>query len=113
MEISANVGIKIKDDNIYDMGLKIPTGNISAENPFVFAVSNKTTKNGQELIDPVLYFAYGSGDNVYIAVKPPEKMLEGTKIEQYLDELEVVVKEGDFDIASKKFIEDKGDDEAE
>ena len=101
MEISIQVGVKVDENNKYDMNVEIPAGALSVENPFVFAVSQK--KEGDKS-DNVMQIAFSDSNHIFLEVKPPESILQLAGVDQYVDNLKAIVKEGTYDEENKKFI---------
>lgn len=96
MEIALNVSIKINDESTYDMGLNIPTGDLSPENPFVFKVQDKYLSNGKEVEASVLQLAFADSNHIYLEVAPPKDLLETAGLNDYIEELNAVIKEGEY-----------------
>ncbi|MDD2967496.1 MAG: hypothetical protein PHN64_08490 [Desulfovibrionaceae bacterium] len=77
------------------VGLDIPTDNMSKDNPVKFAAV-QTDKEGQPLKDggSVLEVAVGDSEHIYVAVAPPQFLLEKAQIDNTVRALEVKVQEG-------------------
>lgn len=107
MEISIQVGIKVSETEKYDMSLNIPGTAPSADNPFHFIVQ----QNNGGTPDCVMQIAFADEKHIYLEVEPPKSILEKAKVDQYVDNLKAIVKEGNYDSESGKFLE-KSDSES-
>lgn len=105
MEISIQVGIKVKETEKYDMSLYIPTTDLTPQAPFRFAVAQQSDDgHGKIKVDNVLQVAFSDAEHVCVLVKPPQSLLETAKISEYVDNLQVVVQEGTYDSSSGTFV---------
>lgn len=110
MEINIGVGVKLDNNTVYDMSLNIPAGELSAEKPFKFAVSQINGKGTEsEKKEDVLLLAFSDASHVCLRVKPPTSLLEQAKIDGYIDNLQAVVEEGNYDETTGNFRKDSGD----
>jgi hypothetical protein len=86
--------------------LDIPTSDLSANNPVKFIAKqvkdaskdkNAPTDGQQkDTGEPVMEVAIGSADAVYIAVSPPQSILEQAKVTDVIKNLRVMVNKGNY-----------------
>lgn len=94
----------------YSANLILPT-TIDMENPFKFSVEQIIgIKEGAEeekesVKGKVLEVAIVNDKNVYVAVAPPESILEMAKINETVEDLKVAVSQGKYSPEEGKFIE--------
>lgn len=100
MEINILVGVKISEKEKYDMSLNIPTTDLTPQSPFKFTVSSELENNAS---DNVLQVAFSDSKHVCVQVKPPKSLLETAGIDDYIDKLQVVVEEGNYDSSTGTF----------
>lgn len=103
MQININVAFKM-DNTIYQANLELPTSAPTVDNPFKFQV-NQISDNpeGGQTTAAALDVAIGDKDHVYVAVTPPEKLLEEAGVNNVIDSLQVVVKEGEYNPETGSF----------
>lgn len=107
MSLSAEVKVGLElDGTTYNISLAIPTGNITGDNPYTFNVEGES--DGGEKSSQLLEVAVGESDQLYVAVSPPESILELTN--GLVKDLEVVVNEGGYDPDTHKFITEPNQD---
>ncbi len=104
MEINIAVGIKINNEEKYDMSLNIPAADLTTQEPFKFIVTSETSDGSKTVKDKVLQVVFCDSSHVYVGVKPPESLLETAGINNYIDQLQVAVKEGNYDESTGTFI---------
>jgi hypothetical protein len=97
--LTAEVYVKLNIDNtVYDINLGIPSTNPSPDSPYKFNITTPGAEAGetQDLVN----FAMGGADYVYVAVSPPESIMKEVPV---VEDLSVVVNEGNYDPATGKF----------
>lgn len=97
MSITAAINVTLKiDQDTYNINLGIPSAAPTAETPYTFSVSSDGAADSEKLLN----FAIGGTNEVYVAVSPPESILKDVPV---VENLNVVVNDGDFDPATGKF----------
>ena len=110
MQASVLLSLKVSKEEVYDINLDIPTSAPTADKPFLFEVNQtKLDSQGKRIEDEgskdtVLKVAVGGESQAYIAVAPPQSLLETAKVSDYVDNLQVVVENGKYDQKNNKFI---------
>ncbi|MBI0328866.1 hypothetical protein [Burkholderia plantarii] len=101
MGISATVNAVFNiDSKIYTASLNIPTAAPTGTAPFRFNVTSKPAPtDGGEPATPttLLEVAVGGNSQVYVAVSPPMDMINGAIQSEIVQDLNVVVSEGEYD----------------
>lgn len=112
MEISIKVGIKVSENEKYDMSLNIPTTDLTPTSPFKFAVAQYAGKlEDNPKMDNVLQVAFADKDHVCVLVKPPQNLLETAGIGDYVENLQATVMEGTYNSSTGEFETDSGEQE--
>ncbi|MBI6851676.1 hypothetical protein YA0002_02775 [Pseudomonas cichorii] len=109
MKISINLRLSLGEDH-YDVKLDIPGSTPTSAKPFLFGVEQfklidktKPKERDESSIDKLLQVAIGDKDHLYVAVKPPQSLLVTAGIAEMVQNLEVLVSEGDYDSAKHTF----------
>ena len=104
MKASIIVQLSLGTDT-YNINLTLPQGSPSADKPFLFGVEkvgvDAVSKPLQE--DPLLQVAIGIEGQFFVAVQPPKSLIEGAGAAGLVKNLQVVVAEGEYNVADKQF----------
>lgn len=101
MQASVLVNFKIPDTSEeYEVNLELPTSKPTGDSPFKFKVVQKVSENK----DTVLDVAIGGEKQVYVAVAPPKSLLDAAKVGEVIQNLNVVVSDGNYNSDTGKFV---------
>lgn len=100
MEIGIGVTIKAQEEK-YNIDLHIPT-QISIETPFCFTVSQPSQGESSGDND-ILHVSFSDNKHVYVQVKPSEDLLKQANINEYVENLQAVIEEGNYNKKEKRF----------
>ena len=104
MSFKANIRIDLTINKAnYNINVGIPTAAPSDKSPYKFGIAQKTVEGKEDT--QLLNVVVGSEGHFYVAVSPPEEILSLT--DGVVNDLEVVVNDGDYDPATGKFPESK------
>jgi hypothetical protein len=101
MKASVQVTITPSDEESYTANLEIPTATPSKDAPFVFKVTQSGTSEG--VTDDVLVVAIGDKDHFYVGVKPPKSLMQLANVDSIVNQLQVVVEEGAYNVNNGTF----------
>lgn len=111
MAFSASIEVKLGlGSDIYSVILALPSTAPTADAPFRFDVtsspkSTDATPPGPATkpLDTLLAVAIGGSGEVYVAVQPPSSLLTTAGVGDLVQQLQVVVKDGDYDTVKHVF----------
>lgn len=104
MAISASILVTlVMGDDTYNVNLSLPSSTPTAAVPFIFDVTSTPTATPTATPDTLLNVAIGAANQVYVAVAPPESLLESAGVANVVTNLQVVVEEGTFDTTTQTF----------
>lgn len=92
------VGLKI-NDIVYNINVGLPTSSPTDEAPYKFDIAQEGTSGKEDT--QLLNVVVGNSGHFYVAVSPPEEILALTN--EVVNDLEVVVNDGDYDPTTGKF----------
>lgn len=97
MKINVSVVLGFTEtDNVLKIDLDIPAGEMSKANPLKFVGTQTNTANDTTSPSNVLEVAVGDENNIYVAVAPPEYLLEAANVKDTIRSLEVKVQKGNY-----------------
>lgn len=113
MKISINLRLSLGED-YYDVKLDLPGSTPTVDSPFLFGVeqfkfkAKDATKPDEKTvdessIDKLLQVAIGDKNHLYVAVKPPTSLIEAAGVHKVVQNLEVLVSEGNYDSKINRF----------
>jgi len=111
MALSASIEVKLGlGEDIYSVILNLPSTTPTAAAPFLFNVTSspKNTTPPAAGAAPVagndlLAVAIGGSGEVYVAVAPPSSLLTTAGVGDLVQQLQVVVEDGDYDTTKHIF----------
>jgi hypothetical protein len=95
MKIDVALTLGFEADNGLKVGLSIPAGEMSAQNPLKFTAIS-TGKEGA-FGGKVMEVAVGDAKHIYVAVAPPKFLLDKAGVGDTVQALEVKVQEGKYE----------------
>ncbi|GFM84759.1 hypothetical protein PSCICO_01580 [Pseudomonas cichorii] len=114
MKISINLRLSLGEDH-YDVKLDLPGSTPTVDSPFLFGVeqfkfkAKDATKPDEKetvdesSIDKLLQVAIGDKNHLYVAVKPPTSLIEAAGVHNVVQNLEVLVSEGEYVPNERRF----------
>lgn len=106
MEIQVNVRFRASDTLSYEADVNLPTSEPSAATPFKFSVVQITkdpSGSNPDSRSKALDVAIGDKDHIYVAVMPPQDLLESTGVNKVVENLQVMIQEGSYSPEDEKF----------
>lgn len=104
MKIAVKVDLFLGTEN-YRVELSVPATTPDKDAPFEFLVRQYETADTElENADEVLRVALGDKDHVYVAAKPPQKLIVAAGVADHVKSLQVLVEQGEWDDKAKKFV---------
>lgn len=106
MEIQVNVRFRASDTLSYEADVNLPTSEPSAAAPFKFSVvqiTKDSTGSKQDSRSKALDVAIGDANHIYVAVMPPQDLLESTGVSKVVENLQVMIQEGSYNPDDGKF----------
>ncbi|BCT68216.1 hypothetical protein [Nitrosospira sp. NRS527] len=106
MPISATVNAVFTiDSKAYTASINIPDSTPTAIAPFHFSVTSQAPASGGTTPPPqtLLQVAVGAASQVYVAVSPPMDVISGAVGSDIVQDLNMVVSEGKYDVATGQF----------
>lgn len=100
MSFKADIKVDLTIDKAqYNINVGIPTAAPTDAAPYMFGIAQKGAEGKDDA--ELLNVAVGTEGHFYVAVSPPEEVLQLTQ--GVVNDLEVVVNDGDYDPTTGKF----------